>query len=182
MLAVLLTNANVLYVNQLFLKYNFSKRTRSSGCLESSTSSQGQPYLTGAGGEIDGGWLSGFLEVARAFSHLDPATGRKPMGLSGVPELSMQPLQPGDEFILIRATAAAATIASSPGAPRPSAPTPTPMPTLTPTLAPTLRPPPPPPPRHPPKTRRCQPRQPRAAGMLAQPAHTLGGLCLLAQL
>ena len=117
MLAVLLTNANVLYVNQLFLKYNFSKRTRSSGCLESSTSSQGQPYLTGAGGEIDGGRLSGFLEVARAFSHLDPATGRKPTGLSGVPALSMQPLQPGDEFILIRATAAAATIASSP-APR----------------------------------------------------------------
>ena len=117
MLAVLLTNANVLYVDQLFLKYNFSKRTRSSGCLESSTSSQGQPYLTGAGGEIDGGRLSGFLEVARAFGDLDPATGRKPTGLSGVPELSMQPLQPGDEFILIRATAAAATIASSPAPP-----------------------------------------------------------------
>ena len=69
------------------------------------------------GGEIDGCRLSGFLEVARAFSNLAPATGRKPAGLSGVPALSMQPLQPGDEFILIRATAAAATIASSP-APR----------------------------------------------------------------
>ena len=55
--------------------------------------------------------------MARAFGDLDPATGRKPAGLSGVPALSMQPLQPGDEFILIRATAAAATIASSPAPP-----------------------------------------------------------------
>lgn len=53
------------------------------------------------GGEIEGGRLSGFLEVARAFGDLDPATGCKPVGLSCAPELNAQPLQPEDEFILL---------------------------------------------------------------------------------
>ena len=44
------------------------------------------------GGTIEGGRLSGFLEVARAFGDLDQLTGCKPAGLSGTPELTSQPL------------------------------------------------------------------------------------------
>lgn len=39
--------------------------------------------------------------MARAFGDLDPSTGCKPVGLSGAPELSAQPLQAEDEFILL---------------------------------------------------------------------------------
>ena len=53
------------------------------------------------GGHVEEGRLSGFLEVARAFGDLDPLTGCKPLGLSGVPELRSQPLLPEDEFVLI---------------------------------------------------------------------------------
>ena len=57
--------------------------------------------VLGEGGEIEGGRLSGFLEVARAFGDLDPATGCKPVGLSAAPELSAQQLQADDEFVLL---------------------------------------------------------------------------------
>ena len=50
---------------------------------------------------MDGGRLSGFLEVARAFGDLDQSTGRKPPGLSGTPELRSQPLHAEDEFVLV---------------------------------------------------------------------------------
>ena len=42
------------------------------------------------GGQIEAGRLSGFLEVARAFGDVDYLTGRKPVGLSGLPELRSQ--------------------------------------------------------------------------------------------
>jgi len=53
------------------------------------------------GGKIESGRLSGFLEVARAFGDVDEHTGRKPAGLSGIPELFSQPLQPDDEFVIL---------------------------------------------------------------------------------
>jgi len=39
--------------------------------------------------------------VARAFGDVDYLTGRKPVGLSGLPELSSQRLEPEDEFVLL---------------------------------------------------------------------------------
>ncbi len=53
------------------------------------------------GGQIEGGRLSGFLEVARAFGDVDQATGCKPVGLSGLPELRSQRLLPEDEFVIL---------------------------------------------------------------------------------
>jgi serine/threonine protein phosphatase PrpC len=53
------------------------------------------------GGQIEAGRLSGFLEVARAFGDVDYLTGCKPVGLSGLPELSSQRLEPEDEFVLL---------------------------------------------------------------------------------
>ena len=57
--------------------------------------------VLGEGGHVEGGRLSGFLEVARAFGDLDQSTGRKPPGLSGTPELRSQPLHAEDEFVLV---------------------------------------------------------------------------------
>ena len=53
------------------------------------------------GGQIEAGRLSGFLEVARAFGDVDYLTGCKPVGLSGLPELTSQRLEPEDEFVLL---------------------------------------------------------------------------------
>jgi len=53
------------------------------------------------GGEVEDDRLWGFLEVSRAFGDLDSATGRKPRGLSGCPELASQPIEAGDEFVVI---------------------------------------------------------------------------------
>ena len=57
--------------------------------------------VMGEGGHVDGGRLSGFLEVARAFGDVDPRTGCKPLGLSSTPELCSQLLQPEDEFVIV---------------------------------------------------------------------------------
>jgi len=54
-----------------------------------------------AGGEVEAGRLSGFLQVSRALGDLDCATGRKPLGLSCVPELSSREVQPQDEFVIV---------------------------------------------------------------------------------
>ena len=57
--------------------------------------------VLGEGGSIEGGRLSGFLECSRAFGDLDRRTGRKPVGLSGAPELRCHPLQSDDEFVVL---------------------------------------------------------------------------------
>lgn len=69
--------------------------------LSGTAGSSERARVLAEGGEIEGGRLSGFLEVARALGDLDPATGCKPVGLSGAPELHVQPLQPEDEFLLL---------------------------------------------------------------------------------
>ena len=53
------------------------------------------------GGRIDGGRLSGYLEVSRAIGDIDVADGEKPPGLSPTPELCSRAIQPADEFIIL---------------------------------------------------------------------------------
>ena len=53
------------------------------------------------GGNVEGGRLGGFLEVARAFGDVDHLTGHKPVGLSCTPELRLHRLTPDDEFVLL---------------------------------------------------------------------------------
>ena len=50
---------------------------------------------------VEGGRLSGFLEVSRALGDLDAQADCKPAGLSAAPELRTQPLEPDDEFVLL---------------------------------------------------------------------------------
>jgi hypothetical protein len=54
-----------------------------------------------AGGEVEAGRLSGFLQVSRALGDLDCDTRRKPAGLTGEPELSSRQIHPQDEFIIV---------------------------------------------------------------------------------
>ena len=53
------------------------------------------------GGSVEGGRLSGYLSVSRAFGDAEPETLRKPAGLSAEPELRSEPLQPDDEFVIL---------------------------------------------------------------------------------
>ena len=53
------------------------------------------------GGHVEGGRLSGFLEVSRSLGDVDPRTGGKPAGLSSTPEICSQELQPEDEFVIV---------------------------------------------------------------------------------
>lgn len=53
------------------------------------------------GGVMDGNRLGGFLEVTRALGDLDAATGSKPPGLSGEPELRSEPVHVDDEFVVL---------------------------------------------------------------------------------
>ncbi|KAL1519060.1 hypothetical protein AB1Y20_003328 [Prymnesium parvum] len=65
------------------------------------TNSSEAARVVSVGGEIDGGRLGGFLAVSRALGDLEGATGCKPAGLSGEPELRSEALQPDDEFLLM---------------------------------------------------------------------------------
>ena len=53
------------------------------------------------GGEISDNRLGGFLEVTRALGDLDAATGSKPGGLSGEPELRSEAVHEDDEFVVL---------------------------------------------------------------------------------
>ncbi|KAL1519068.1 hypothetical protein AB1Y20_003335 [Prymnesium parvum] len=65
------------------------------------TNSSEAARVVSVGGEIDGGRLGGCMEVSRALGDLEGATGCKPAGLSGEPELRSEALQPDDEFLLM---------------------------------------------------------------------------------
>lgn len=53
------------------------------------------------GGVVDGNRLGGFLEVARALGDYDVTQGRKPAGLSALPEIRSRPVNDEDEFVIL---------------------------------------------------------------------------------